>query len=166
MAINSSLNTSLVTCHKFWCIFVFIQFKILCMHTWEDLHFAFVEWHALKTSIRSICMIAFLVFYIFIGFPSTYSFFFNFFLNIYLFLRDRKRQSASREGAEREGDTESKADSRLWASCQHRARCGARTYKPWDHDLRRSRTLNQLSHTGAPLLILFVTKRRVLKFQL
>ena len=38
-----------------------------------------------------------------------------FFFNAYLFLRDRERPSASRGGAEREGDTESKAGSRLWA---------------------------------------------------
>ena len=43
-------------------------------------------------------------------------FFFHlfFFFTIYLFL-DRERQSMSRGGAEREGDTESKADSRLRA---------------------------------------------------
>ena len=39
-------------------------------------------------------------------------FFFNFF-NVYLFLR--QRQSVSRGGAEREGDTESEAGSRLRA---------------------------------------------------
>ena len=39
---------------------------------------------------------------------------FNFF-NIYLFLRDRERQSTSGGGEEREGDTESKAVSRLRA---------------------------------------------------
>ena len=39
----------------------------------------------------------------------------NFFLMFIHFLRDRKRQSMSREGAEREGDTESKAGSRLRA---------------------------------------------------
>ena len=53
--------------------------------------------------------------------PCTYSqlklfFFFNFF-NLYLFLRERERErerdSMSRVGAEREGDTESEADSRL-----------------------------------------------------
>ena len=37
------------------------------------------------------------------------------FFCIYLFLRDRVRQSTSRGGAEREGDTDSKAGSRLWA---------------------------------------------------
>ena len=41
--------------------------------------------------------------------------------------------------------------SRLQApTCQHRARCGARTHEPWDHDLSRSRTLNWMSHPGAP----------------
>ena len=35
-------------------------------------------------------------------------------------------------------------------SCQHRAWHGAWTHKPWDHDLRWSRTLNWLSQPGAP----------------
>ena len=35
-------------------------------------------------------------------------------------------------------------------SCRHRARRGARTHEPRDHDLSRSRTLNRLSHPGAP----------------
>ena len=39
---------------------------------------------------------------------------FFYFLNIYLFLRERERQSMSEGGAERVGDTESKAGSRLW----------------------------------------------------
>ena len=38
-----------------------------------------------------------------------------FFFNVYLFLRERERQSASREGAGREGDTESETGSRLRA---------------------------------------------------
>ena len=51
-----------------------------------------------------------------------------------------------REG-QRERDTESEAGSRLWAvSCQR----GARTRKPWDHDLSQSWMLIQLSHPGAP----------------
>ena len=37
------------------------------------------------------------------------------FLNVYSFLKDRERESASRGGAEREGDTESEAGSRLRA---------------------------------------------------
>ena len=48
------------------------------------------------------------IFYLFL-------FFIKIFFNIYLFLRDRERQSMSRGGAEREGDTESEAGSRLLA---------------------------------------------------
>ena len=51
-----------------------------------------------------------------------------FFFNVYSFLRDRERQSTSRGGAEREGDTESEAGSSP-LSCQHRARCGTRTHE-------------------------------------
>ena len=38
-------------------------------------------------------------------------------INVYLLLRERQRQNASRGGAEREGDTESEAGSRLRAVC-------------------------------------------------
>ena len=48
------------------------------------------------------------------SFSSEIFFFLNFFY-FYLFLRERARQSASRGGAGREGDTESKAGSRLRA---------------------------------------------------
>ena len=41
--------------------------------------------------------------------------FFKKFFNIYSFLKDRERQSANGEGAEKEGDTESEAGSRLRA---------------------------------------------------
>ena len=37
------------------------------------------------------------------------------FFNIYSFLRDRERQNTSREGADREGNTESEAGSRIRA---------------------------------------------------
>ena len=45
---------------------------------------------------------------------------------------------------------------RIWnrlqaLSCQHRARRGARTHRPRDHDLRWSRPLNRLRHPGAPI---------------
>ena len=43
----------------------------------------------------------------------TKIFFFNFFFNVYLFIWDRERQSMNGGGAEREGDTESEAGSRL-----------------------------------------------------
>ena len=42
------------------------------------------------------------------------NFFFNFF-NVYSFLHDKERKSTSRGAAEREGDTESEAGSRLRA---------------------------------------------------
>ena len=66
--------------------------------------------------------------------------------NVYLFLRQRERES--RGGAEREGD---RIGSGLQApSCQHRAPHGARTQEPWDHDLSRCQMLSRLSHPGAP----------------
>ena len=37
------------------------------------------------------------------------------FFNVYFWKREKKRQRVSRGGAEREGDTESQAGSRLWA---------------------------------------------------
>ena len=64
-----------------------------------------------------------------------------------LFLRER---AGGGEGAGREGNTESKADSGLRA-CQHGAQRGAQTHKPQDHDLSQSQTLNRLSHPGAPI---------------
>ena len=69
---------------------------------------------------------------------------------------DRERQSMNGGGSER-------GRQRIWnrlqaLSCQHRARHGARTHGPWDHDLRRSWTLNRLSHAGAPVY-LFLRQR-------
>ena len=52
-----------------------------------------------------------------------------FFLMLIHFLRERQRQSESGEGAEREGDTESKAGSVQAPSCQHRAGRGAQTHR-------------------------------------
>ena len=87
----------------------------------------------------------------------NFLFFFSFFL-ICIYFWDTERQSANRGGAEREGDTESEAGSRLQApSCQHRVWCGAqaRTHEAWDHDLGRSRTLHRLSHSDAPISLIF-----------
>ena len=56
-------------------------------------------------------------------------------------------------GSEREGDTETETGLQA-PSWQHRARRGARTHGPWDHDPSRSRALNRLSHPGAPYNIL------------
>ena len=41
--------------------------------------------------------------------------FFFIFFNVFIYFLDRERQSMSRGGAEREGDTDSEAGSRLWA---------------------------------------------------
>ena len=63
----------------------------------------------------------------------------KFFLMFYLFLRERERDRASRGRAKREGDTES--EDRLQAlSCQRRARRGAQTLQPRDHDLKVGRS--------------------------
>ena len=57
-----------------------------------------------------------------------------------------------RGGAEREGDTESKAGSGLRAvSAEPDA--GLELMNPRDHDLSRSRTLNRPSRPGAPIYL-------------
>ena len=72
----------------------------------------------------------------------------NFFY-IYLFF-ERQRETEHEQGRGRERGRP-RIRSRLQApSCQHRARHGARSHKPWDGDLSWSRTLNWLSHPGAP----------------
>ena len=82
------------------------------------------------------------------GCTGIHKIYLKFFFNIYLFLRQRETEHEWGEG-QREGDTE--FGSRLQApSCQHRARRGARTCEPQDHDLSRSRTLNRLSHPSTP----------------
>ena len=81
-----------------------------------------------------------------LGWAGGRYFVFNFLMPILIFLRERR--SANKRGAER---GRHRIRNRLQAlSCQHRARCGARTHEPRDHDLSRCRTLNLLSHPGAP----------------
>ena len=66
----------------------------------------------------------------------------NFFL-MFIFEKEKKRQSIRWGGAEREGDTESEAGYRLWV-----VNVGL---KPtWDHDLSQSWMLNWLNHPGIP----------------
>ena len=66
-------------------------------------------------------------------------------INVYFW----ERQSASRVGADREGDTECEVGSRLHiVSTEPDA--GLELNELWDHDLSRSRSLNRLSHPGAP----------------
>ena len=57
---------------------------------------------------------------------------FKIFFNIYSFLRDRERQSVNRARADREGDTESEAGSRLRAVAQSPTwGLNSWTVKPW-----------------------------------
>ena len=63
-------------------------------------------------------------------------------------MRQRETEHEQERGRER-------GRHRIWSrlqalSCQHRARCGARTHGLRDHDLSWSQTLNQLNHPGAP----------------
>lgn len=73
-------------------------------------------------------------------------YFFNVYLFIYFFEKERETQSASGEGAENGGDTESEAGSKQSAQSRH----GARTRQVRDQELSQSRTLNRLSHPDAP----------------
>ena len=70
------------------------------------------------------------------------------FFNVYLFLRQREMEHER-------GRVRERGRHRIWSrlqalSCQHRARRGAQTHGPWDHDLSWSQTL---SHPGAPISI-------------
>ena len=69
------------------------------------------------------------------------------FLNIYFWETACLCACACKTGRGRERRTE---DPKWALSWQQRARCGAQTHKPQDHDLFRSHTLNQLSHPCAP----------------
>ena len=72
------------------------------------------------------------------------------------FKRSRERESEHESG--RDGE---RRRHRIWSrlqalSCQHRARRGAQTHEPQDHDLSWSQTLNWLSHPGCPVLYPFL----------
>ena len=85
----------------------------------------------------------------FVGSYCVISFSFLFFFRC---LFNFERETECEQGRMRE-----RGRHRIWSrlhalSCQHRARRGARTHELWDHDLSWSRTLNQMSHSGAPSL--------------
>ena len=67
---------------------------------------------------------------------------------MFFYFWERQRQNASGLGAEREGDTESEAGSRLWAVS---AELDVEL-EPTNREIMTwaSRTLKQLSHPGAP----------------
>ena len=89
----------------------------------------------------------------FIVVDANFIFLSFFFKNVYLFLRERETECEWGKGRVRERH---RIRSRLQAlSCQHRAWGGARTHEWWDHDLSWNRTLNWLSHPGAPLLYFY-----------
>ena len=97
---------------------------------------------------------------------SSEVFFLNFFL-MFIFdrerERERERQSMSGGGAERRGDTESEAGSRLRAVGTGPDAGLEPTDQLRDHDLSQSRTLNRLSHPGAPLVIQFFKAKPILR---
>ena len=83
------------------------------------------------------------------------SVFFSLYFFFLMFIDFWERETECRLGRDRERGRH-RVRSRLHApSCQHRARRGARTAAPGDHDLSQSRTLNRLSHPGAPHLSYF-----------
>ena len=71
-----------------------------------------------------------------------------------LFLGETDRQTECEQEMGREKGRH-RIRSRLQAlSCQHRARCRARTHELWDHDLSQSWMLNGLSHSGVPWFLI------------
>ena len=68
---------------------------------------------------------------------------------MFIYFWDRQRQSASWGRAERQGDTEFKAGSRLWAVSTE-PWCRAEIHEPWDHDLSWSQMSSWLSHPRHP----------------
>ena len=84
-------------------------------------------------------------------FPVSFYFLLKKFF-LHLLIIERQREIEHKWGKSRERRRH-RIRSRLQAlSCQHKARCGAQTHKPWDHDLSRSWTLNWLNQLGAPQL--------------
>ena len=75
---------------------------------------------------------------------------------------ERQRPSASGGGAEREENTECEAGSRFRAVSTEPDAGLEPTNR--DHDLSRSRTLNRLSHPGAPKDKLFYVRREFEEF--
>ena len=77
---------------------------------------------------------------------------------MFIFESETERQSTCGGGAEREGDSESKAGSRLWVV----STAPDAGLEPQDCDLSWSQRLNQLSHSGnlylnqAPLVEFFL----------
>ena len=85
---------------------------------------------------------------------------------MFIYFWRRERHSMSRGGAEREDDTESKAGSRLWAvSTEPDVGLRPRNLEIMTWAEIKSRTLNWLSHPGAPQKSVFwIYSRVIFKF--
>ena len=77
--------------------------SLLALGKWSEIHFTWGLGHLIYFLVYKVCLRY--------NYGLTILFFKIFF--VYLFLRDRERQSTSREGVEREGDTESETGSKL-----------------------------------------------------
>ena len=81
-------------------------------------------------------------------------------INVYLHLKEKDTHTQTHTDCTSTGGAERgrpRIGSRLLAlSCQHRAWRGAGTHELWDRDLSPSRTLNRMSHPGAPLTLYFL----------
>ena len=73
---------------------------------------------------------------------------------MFIYFGDRERQSMSPGGAERERETQNQKQA-PGSELSARSLTRGSTHKPWDHDLSRSRSLNRLSHPGAPAVDAF-----------
>ena len=104
------------------------------------MYFWHVLWVGITIAVRQVLSI------------SENNFLKKIFFNVYLFLRENRRQSETQSVSW--GGTE-RGRHRIWSrlqalSCQHTAQSRAGTHKLWDHDLSQCRTFNPLSHPGAP----------------
>ena len=91
------------------------------------------------------------------------------FLLLFIFEKERDREGkcvgASRVGVERQRQRETQ-DPKQTLHWQWGTDSGARTHEPWDHDLSRSQTSSQLSHSGTPGFLHHIRKSHwYLQFQ-
>ena len=79
-----------------------------------------------------------------------------------MFLSIFEREREHEQGRDRRRGTEDRKQALCW---QQRAWCGARTHKPWYHDLSRMLMLNRLSYPGAPTHLEFLNSPSSLGIQ-
>ena len=119
----------------FFCRYSLCEWSPLLLASWTTWFFIFPKLFS-STVYTAWCCLLF--------------FFFKF---IYLFIL-RRRETVHMGEEQRERETE---NPEVTPHSQHRARSGAWTHKPRDHDLIRTKslTLNRLSYPGAPFLPCF-----------